>query len=206
MSETNLDPSQSAKSELQSLLAMVQVLASAERAWERLFTPAECQQLGGDCRASFDAHPNFVFGRTVGQWMEVKQVSQPRAIVELALGLGFTDEPTANWLLRELGEAEIGKEAAKIPDRPVWDKETRQLMFGGQLARRVQNPNKAHNIVAVLDALQEEGWPPRIDDPLPHGADRQRLNATVEMLNNGLELIRFSADGTGEGIAWQVVP
>ena len=62
----------------------------------------------------------------------------------------------------------------------------------------------------MLAAFEEEGWPPRIDDPLPpvKGVDpKQRLRDTIRTLNAKQEnpLIRFRAAGTGEHVIWEPV-
>ena len=66
----------------------------------------------------------------------------------------------------------------------------------------------AHNQEAVLAAFEEEGWPHRIDDPLPYCAGvkaKYRLHFTIGRLNQSVKqrLIRFFGDGTGEGICWK---
>jgi hypothetical protein len=59
----------------------------------------------------------------------------------------------------------------------------------------------------ILRVFEEEGWPPRIDDPLDRAPDRdpqQRLHDAVRRLNGNQSRcrIRFSRDGTGQGILW----
>jgi hypothetical protein len=60
----------------------------------------------------------------------------------------------------------------------------------------------------VLAAFAEEGWPPRIDDPLPPCGEptpKNRLRFTIRRLNAYQQqpLIRFFADGTGQGVRWE---
>jgi hypothetical protein len=57
-------------------------------------------------------------------------------------------------------------------------------------------------------ALEEEGWPPRIDDPLPMVAEldaKQRLHDTIKNLNRHQHrrCLRFFGDGTGQGVCWE---
>jgi hypothetical protein len=64
---------------------------------------------------------------------------------------------------------------------------------------------------AILMALEEEHWPPRIDDPLPghpNHLPKRRLHDTIKSLNRNQKnnLIRFMGDGTGEGIRWELIP
>jgi hypothetical protein len=83
---------------------------------------------------------------------------------------------------------------------PRWDSESMILFLGKQIARRVSM--KAKNVLAVLNAFQEDGWPFKIDDPLPGGRNPERLRDTLKQLNKDLKHLRFSADGSGEGIVW----
>jgi hypothetical protein len=101
-------------------------------------------------------------------------------------------------------------------EKPKWNKERGELRWQRQLARKVVL--RATNIVAVLDAFEAQGWPFKIKDPLapppdPHVAmkhqrmsNSMRLHETIKTLNDGLRLIRFHADGTGEGISWEAGP
>ncbi len=87
---------------------------------------------------------------------------------------------------------------------PRWDEKEGELWYAGQLVRRF-HPS-ACNLSRVLSAFQEEGWPPRIDDPLEpmQGRDRSaRLRKVVERLNKAQGVLRFWADGSGESIRWE---
>ena len=62
----------------------------------------------------------------------------------------------------------------------------------------------------VLGAFQEEGWPRRIDDPLPPKAEQDpktRLHNTIKRLNRCQQhkVLHFFGDGTGTGICWRYV-
>lgn len=65
------------------------------------------------------------------------------------------------------------------------------------------SPARATSIVAILDAFEEERWPDQIDDPLPGGSDPQRLREAIRTLNEGLTLIRFRGDGSGQRVVWE---
>jgi hypothetical protein len=89
-----------------------------------------------------------------------------------------------------------------------WDPAARKLRMNGQLVKRFKWP--AANQEIVLNAFQEEGWPERIDDPLPPHADqdsKRRLSDTIKCLNRkqANPLIHFHGDGTGEGVIWEFV-
>ncbi len=92
--------------------------------------------------------------------------------------------------------------AAESTDLPAWDKERGELRVGSELAKRLQP--KARNQILILCAFQECGWPWRVDDPLPHPPDDQRLRQTVSDLNDRLKILRFYCDGTGKGITWRM--
>jgi hypothetical protein len=92
---------------------------------------------------------------------------------------------------------------------PVWDPVRRELRLKGKLVKqfRVPSPNQE----ALLSAFQEEGWPPRIDDPLPRNGchdHKRRLHDTIKSLNRKQKhrLIRIKGDGTGEGVLWEPMP
>jgi hypothetical protein len=92
---------------------------------------------------------------------------------------------------------------------PTWDGDRRQLWYGGRLVKQYRNP--AANQELLLTAFQEDGWPARIDDPLPpsHGIDPTvRLRQVVFALNHhqASPRLRFIADGTGRGVQWAEQP
>lgn len=124
------------------------------------------------------------------------------AVVDLARLAGFMGASPDD--LRLLSEIGVGQETVTPDSKPKWCKETRQLLYRGQVVRTIKRPLQAKNIVAVLDMFEAENWPPRINDPLLGGRCQLRLHATVNSLNNGLSMIRFHADGSGEGFAWRL--
>lgn len=123
--------------------------------------------------------------------------------LEASLMARSLDSESVNATLDSDGEC--GQTLPKMPSpnaaRPRWDCLEGKLYWEGAVVREVVA--RAKNMRAVLDAFQEEGWPSRIDDPMPGGADSQRLRNTVRDLNLGLEKLHFCADGTGEGIIWE---
>lgn len=89
---------------------------------------------------------------------------------------------------------------------PDWDAEARRLHMDGELVKRFKW--RAPNQETVLTAFQEEGWPERIDDPLPPQPEqdsKRRLADTIKCLNRkqANEIIHFRGDGTGEGVVWE---
>ena len=194
----HLTLSEDAVDEFQRLRLSVGVLAAAQRIWDRILTAAQRKALGGFKKAFRATGP-------IGVWMKLRGISAERATVDLAFRLDLTNRQTANWLLRQFREPELDAEPGNNRRHPSWNLETRKLTFCGKAARQVPRPNQASNIVCVLHEFEAQGWPPRIDDPLPGIRDTERLHHTVQVLNTGLELIRFHADGTGDGIAWTVI-
>jgi len=119
---------------------------------------------------------------------------------------------TADYV-RQLAAMVSAKLAAKLvepepaakpaePPKPRWNRATGELTFQGRVAKRIQNLAQAVNVVRILDAFEEEGWPERIDDPLPGGRDAMRLKQAIQSLNRSSAGLRFLRDGTGEGIRW----
>lgn len=91
---------------------------------------------------------------------------------------------------------------------PVWDDLRRCLSFGDVIVKQFRVP--ARNQETILRCFQEEGWPPKIDDPLsPSGSidTRRRLHDTINSLNRCQRnyLLRFAGDGWGTGVKWETL-
>ncbi len=91
---------------------------------------------------------------------------------------------------------------------PKWDPERRELRVDGRVVKRFKW--HAENQERVLAAFDEEGWPFRIDDPLPPHEEqdsKRRLSDTIKCLNRKQadELVHFRGDGSGEGVVWEPV-
>lgn len=89
---------------------------------------------------------------------------------------------------------------------PTWDLDRQQLRVGRVIVKEFKLP--ATNQEAVLAAFQEEGWAPRIDDPLAPMKNqdvKRRLHDTIKSLNRNQRrpLIRFLGDGKGQGVRWE---
>lgn len=89
-----------------------------------------------------------------------------------------------------------------------WDATAHCLKVDGQTVKvfKLPSPNQER----ILSAFEEEGWPMRIDDPLPISHDihpKRRLNDTIKGLNRNQQrtLIRFRGDGSGQGVIWEPV-
>jgi hypothetical protein len=91
---------------------------------------------------------------------------------------------------------------------PKWDRDRQELRLGDVVVKQFKVP--AANQERILAAFEEEGWPVRIDDPLPPIADQDpkaRLHDTIVSLNRNQKhpRIRFSGDGSGQGVRWGAV-
>lgn len=93
-------------------------------------------------------------------------------------------------------------------DVPYWDSDFRELWWQDRLIKEFHRP--AINQVTILKAFEEEGWPARIDDPLPQsrGIDpKVRLHDTIKSLNRHHfhSILSFRGDGSGKGVLWRKV-
>lgn len=111
-------------------------------------------------------------------------------------------EPKRN----DLTPTEDARNEGDVEPVPEWNLEARTLHFQDRVVKRFKW--RATNQEAILNAFHEEGWPRRIDDPLPPQLDqdaKRRLSDTIKGLNKkqANSLIRFHGDGTGEGVTWE---
>jgi hypothetical protein len=183
--------------EAQELLRQIEVRAhqaeNAVRVWNDHFSTAERKELGDE---PFQAWKHN--GGTAGMWAVAKEVSRERALVDIAYALDWLETAKCEWLLEVIGE----KTATVI--KPRWNSATGELWFDGELVRKVANMAKAKNVVAILNACEENGWPKTFADPLTGGGDNYTRRRTVESLNKGLTRIRFVCSGDGETFGWEV--
>ena len=92
--------------------------------------------------------------------------------------------------------------------RPHWDADRHELFVGQIIVKRFRWP--AINQATVLSAFEEDGWPARVDDPLPPQPEqdsKRRLHDTIKCLNRNQinQMVRFRGDGTGQGVLWDLV-
>ena len=97
---------------------------------------------------------------------------------------------------------------AAVERKPQWDGQRQELRLGDAIVKQFKVP--AANQERILAAFDEEGWPVRIDDPLPPNSDqnpKRRLHDTINSLNRNQKqnLLRFTGDGSGQGIRWELV-
>jgi hypothetical protein len=100
----------------------------------------------------------------------------------------------------------VSEAQARTEDRPHWDRRTRTLFFGDRVVKRLRRTAPIAEL--ILQAFEDQGWPFRIDDPLPawrgHNA-KQRLHDSIQNLNRrlGSRLLIFRGDGFGKGVCWE---
>lgn len=167
---------------------------TALRVWNQCLTEEERNRLG-------DLETAYRRGGTVGIWAEAKRVSPDRATIELARSFGLP-EFDYQELLAVIAPAEVA--ALKVPaGRPVWNRKLGQLSLNGKVIRRVSGPQRAKNIVAILDAFEAHKWPVSIKTPKSLYRVTHDLGQTVKSLNRKLEDIRFERDGSASGVCWR---
>jgi hypothetical protein len=118
----------------------------------------------------------------------------------------FVLTPAGERLLSQSnGHVATNSDDQIVAMKPRWDADRRQLWYGGHLVKWYRVPAESQE--TILAAFEEDGWPPRIDDPLGqiNGLDpHDRLHEAVKGLNRGQvsRLVVFRRDGTGEGVTW----
>jgi hypothetical protein len=95
---------------------------------------------------------------------------------------------------------------ARAEERPYWNGEEGTLWWGGEVVKVLRHD--AVNQRCVLDALQGQGWPRHLADPLPKRSRRSPkkcLRQTIDGLNRRQEgpvRVCFHADRRG-GLRWE---
>ena len=154
--------------------------------------------------------------RLVDHAEENSQTGNTKRIFEAAGGFSLSDRTcfalTDNGiaLIRDqiFRENAAARNALSGKTIPHWDHDRHELRLGEKLVKKFKW--RAANQEAILSAFEEEGWPPHIDDPLPpiyEKDSKRRLADSIKCLNRKqtYPLIRFSGDGTGEGVIWEIV-
>jgi hypothetical protein len=164
--------------------------------------------LPGEMRRSFHGHGGLIFFKRSCFIL----TPSGREAAEAEATPRPTTESTPAAPSAELEDAVIAyarqPNGQKPKAAPHWDGQRHQFRVGGVLVKefKVHSPNQE----TVLAAFQEEGWPPRIDDPLPPHAEidpKRRLHDTIKSLNRNQKnrLIQFMGDGSGEAVRWEPI-
>ncbi len=175
----------------------IQNVTAARRLWDQVFTERDRQKCDDDLEAAYR------HGGVIGMWRAARGGDADHALLDAARALGFLTDEYHDRLSRVC----FGSGTKQQPDKPHWNKEARQLTFRGVLVREVKRPGQAANIVAILDAFEEAGWPPRIDDPRARDSSDETRRRDIENLNKLLleQVMRFACDGTGTGFQWKSI-
>jgi hypothetical protein len=171
----------------------------AQRLWEKHFSATDRASLGNDFQRA------YADGGPFQMWRKVHRVDELRALVEVGRRIGGLSRADYGWVCNEFDLAtndSSSSSSSTSPLRPNWNRNEMTLLWAGEVIRRIQRPNRARNLLLVLDAFQDLAWPARINDPLPGPKDAQRLHKTIQSLNRNLLRIRFHSDGGGAGISW----
>ena len=124
----------------------------------------------------------------------------------LYLASGNRPEPALIHFAPQSASMPPASAVSEASDTPNWDSNAGVLYFAGRIVKRF--PRAARNQEIVLGVFEEEGWPQRIDDPLPPSGNvdpKRRLHDTIKWLNRDREaqVLAFTGDGTGEGVRWK---
>ncbi len=112
---------------------------AAVRLWDRVLTMDDRRRLGDDLDAAYAKYSG-----AVGMWRQLHGVSAPRAVVAVAVAIGFLDAGTGRALLRALGEepddpadaveaavASRGLVLVESPPQAFWDGEPVEVDWAG---------------------------------------------------------------------------
>ncbi len=124
-------------------------------------------------------------------------------------GVQFTSEWLSVSRPSDASHSIFAPTESSMSSTPSWNAAARVLEYQGQTIKQFRLP--AQNQERILAAFEEEGWPERIDDPLPPRPDldpQRRLHDAINRLNRHqrLRVIRFYGNGTGRAILWRFVP
>ena len=187
---------------LELLLQKIHNETAKRELWTNRFTAIDRRKFpGGDAALQkYNIIELWHMARGTATWNE--------CVVEVAYALGFINDARRASLLEALGampsKSKGGRRSSAVPH---WDEDARELRYLGQVVRVVKKPKQAHNIVGILRAFEEAGWPRRIDDPHRRKPSDQTRRRDVENLNKRLlkPLLKFACDGNGTGFLWKKI-
>lgn len=159
--------------------------------WNRLLTDAQRRKLGNDFDKALRKE------HIVDIWARLHRQIPVRAVVELGYRTELVTTQTYERLLREIGVKKPPRTSAR---KPVWNRDRCELMLDGEVICRFGGRSRAKNATRILDDFQDLGWPEFIVDPIQGGKNAGRLNQAIYTLNQKQDVIRFHANGSGDGI------
>lgn len=166
----------------------------------RNFVACTPKATADEARLSFDPkNANFILTKSGAAmaWQVISGTLQPDFFVPPANGKNNSNRHLTDMLA-----------LAQVEAKPSWNRDRKELRYGESIIKQFRWA--AANQETILMAFEEDGWPPRIDDPLPqklNHSPKSRLHDTIKCLNRNHKkrLIRFNGDGTGEGVIWTLV-
>jgi hypothetical protein len=165
---------------------------------ERVLSPEESRRICATCTNLPMVGVDRLSPRTILDVVAAqRQLTYERTMLDLAQSLDLIGVGRYEQLRRAIGEP-ITIHRCETPD---WNSVSNELRFRGELVRTVST--RAVDPRRILDAFQNDGWPVRIDSPIPGGTCSQKLRQAVFTLNKGLMVLRFFCDGSGEGVLWE---
>jgi hypothetical protein len=155
-------------------------------------------------RRVFQNYANLALSKRTCFVIAERGVVYANALLRSAPRRRATDARDSTALNRRRPAPEANSHPAILT--PTWDSDRQQLRVGRVIVKEFKVP--AANQEAILAAFQEEGWVPRIDDPLApqlNQDSKRRLHDTINSLNRNQKhaLLRFLGDGKGEGVRWE---
>lgn len=116
-----------------------------------------------------------------------------------------TQQPKSESLPQQQAKTDPVSFTREPVGAPKWDVRSRTLSVANVVVKTFRF--SAQNQVAILNAFEEENWSPTVYDPLTpsDGVEpKRRLHDTIKCLNKRHvnKVIRFSGDGTGQGVCW----
>jgi hypothetical protein len=167
-----------------------------ERLRQEVLTTAEVNLLE-KVGAGENGPPADVAAAVIRAVVEERHVSPERALIDLALSADLL--PVGRYeSFRKAIDEPVSNRHKQIP---VWNDSAGELRLNGELVREVVP--RAKNVRLILNAFQEDGWPIRVDSPLPGGRNSRALREAVRNLKDRITRIEFFCDGKGEGVRWQ---
>ena len=181
---------------------------AARELWTNRFTAADRRKFDVPWPEVWKKHNNII-----EMWRIARGTPTFNAcIVEIAHALGFINGTHRESLLDALGASTrsglaSGGRGRSIAATPHWDNDTQKLSYLNQTVRKVMRPKQAYNIVTILNAFQDAGWPHRIDDPFGRKPSDDTRRRDISNLNKGLRngRLKFACDGNGTGFVWNKI-
>lgn len=167
-----------------SAFARISLPVVEERIWKHVLTAADRESL----KAGSSPRQIVTF------YASKRKISIHRAILDIAVEVSVIGVARHRQLIA------LGETAAP---RPRWNAANGELHYGEVLVRTVSR--QAKSLGKILGAFEEEGWPPRIANPLPSREDLSKsLRDAVRNLNKKVTVIKFFAHDRGRAVMWDL--